>query len=466
MNMATQTIKESVKGVLSKVRNYSQVVQLLDSLRPFDYNEKVLSKMKKMDSLLGHISKKMDIILVGGMNGKSLSMHFATKLLKEEGFKVAVAYSSHFLNYNERVLVDYQQISNKDFTDSLNEVIDIALNNDIDATAFELLTISSLLYFSKQNVDVVLLEVGVGGKFDATNFCDPKISVISRVTNDHKDVLGQDLDEITEHMLEISRPGAWFVSAEQSKLRLQKMKTWVEARGVKWSMPIRKLANLPYIYEQLYGRTASLGERIAQIYTEDVKGKFSPLLKGNLLATEQGQRGRPTLEAKRQAELNPIKTLKTFWTERFDLLKGRFELLDKEKPSILLDNAHNLDALSNLFLGIRLLHYQKPLKGLVLIIGISKNIEQLEALKLIRYLTKKVSGQVLFVPLKDSQSYDVVELEKNAKEFGIKAKSFNTFESAFAESKELVDARDGLVCITGSVGLIGNYWQQRDIKKI
>ncbi len=466
MNTGTQTIKKSSIGGLGKIRNYGQVVQLLNSLRSFDYNEKVIERMKKLDQLLGNVSKKMDIILVGGTNGKSLSIYFATKLLKEEGFKVGAAYSSHFLNYNERTSVDYQQISNKDFTQCINEVIDVAQDNDIDATTFEILTLSSLVYFSKQNIDVALLEVGVGGKFDATNFCEPVVSAISRISHDHKDILGEDLDEITNQMLEISRKDNWFISAEQSKLRLQKMKAWAEERGVKWAMPIRKLANLPYIYEQLYGRTASLGERMAQIYIEDIKCKFSPFLRGNLLATEKGQRGRPTLEAKRQSELNPIKTLKGFWAEQFDLLKGRFELLDKEKPSILLDNAHNLDAYTNLFLGIRLLHYQKPLKGLVLIMGISKSVEKIEALKLIRYLIKKVNGQVFFVPLKDLPSYDISELEESSKELNVKAKGFNSFDAAFSVAKDLVDARDGLVCVSGSSGIVGEYWKNRGIKKV
>src|SRR3990172_6750753 len=80
------------------------------------------------------------------------------------------------------------------------------------------------------------------------------------------------------------------------------------------------------------------------------------IFSNNFMENKKGKRGRPTLEAKRQAELHPIQTLKGFWTEHFDLLRGRFELLDKEKPTMLIDNANNLDAFSNLFLGIRLLH--------------------------------------------------------------------------------------------------------------
>ncbi|MCK4650555.1 hypothetical protein KAT08_00085 [Candidatus Babeliales bacterium] len=467
ITVAQKLKKKSSDIGLGKEKNYNEIVQFLDSCRYQDYDEKVLQRMNELDKCLGNISQKIDIILVGGTNGKSLTIHFAAKLLKEEGFKVGAAYSSHFLTHNERMVVDFQPIVNKMFTQFLNQVINVVELNKIDATAFEILTIASLLYFKDQKIDVALLEVGIGGKYDATNFFDSKISVVTRVADDNdSDILGNDIDQVSLQMMEISRPGNWFISAEQSKIRLQKMKNWIENHGSKWVMPIRKLANLPYVYEQLFGRIASLGERIAQIYVEDIKGKFSPFLRGNLLATQRGQRGRPTLEAKRQAELNPIKTLKSFWADQFDLTKGRFELLNKEKPSILLDCADNIDAFENLFLGIRLLHYQHPLKGLALIIGINKVIDKFEVLKLMRYLLKKVNGQVFFVSLPGKiESYNVQELAETAKELNIKSKGCSSLKQAFELAKGFVDERDGLVCISGSTELVGEYWNNRGIKK-
>lgn len=464
--MNIQKIKKT-ENLSGKLKNYTEVVDFLNSRKKMAYDQNVLERMKQLDKHFDNISQKIDTVLVGGANGKSLAMHFATKLLKEEGFSVGCAYSSHFLNYNERFALDGQTISTKDFADVASSVIDVVESNKIDATAFEIVTIASLIYFKAQNVDVILLEVGVGGKYDATNFASPVISAVTRIAQDHKDKLGDDLEGIMAHMLEIARPDSWFISAEQSKLRLQKMKIWVEGHGAKWAMPIRKLATLPYIYEQLYGRTVSLGERVAQIYVEDVKKKFSPFLRGNLLATKQGQRGRPTLEAKRQSELNPLKTLKLFWNDRFDLLKGRFELLDKEKPTILLDNAHNLDAYENLFLGVRLLNYQKPLKGFALIIGLGEITDNIEALKNIRYLLKKVSGHVFFVPLVGKVvSHDPKELAIKAKEMGFKAKAYENLAQAFEAAKNVVDARDGLVCITGSCDMVAEYWKNRGIKKV
>jgi hypothetical protein len=245
------------------------------------------------------------------------------------------------------------------------------------------------------------------------------------------------------------------------------MKQWVEARGSHWAMPIRKLAPLPYMYEQLYGRIASLGERVAQIYVEEIKQKFSPFLRGNLLATQQGQRGRPTLEAKRNAELNPIKTMKSFWTEQFSRLRGRFELLDKEKPTVLLDNASNLDAFMNVFLGVRLLHYQKPLKGFVLILGASKALHAGELVKAIRYLLKKVPGEVFFVPIAGTDDcYQADQMYALAKDFNVKARSFESLESAYAAAVDSVDERDGLVAITGADSMVREYWHDRGVKKL
>jgi len=459
-------IKKSKDSSLGKLRSYSEVVEYLDALPQIEYNDQVLVRMKQLDAHFDNVSTKVDTVLVGGTNGKSSTIHFAAKLLQTEGFKVGTAYSSHFLAYNERVIVNFETIGNKPFTDIVNDVINVAESKSIKASSFEILTVASLLYFVTEKVDVVILEVGYGGKYDATTICNPKIAAVTRIAEDHRGLLGDDLDKVSFEMSEIAKPGCWFISAEQSKIRLQKMKTFVEERDVKWAMPIRKLASLPYIFEQLYGRIASLGERIAQIYVEDIKGKFSPFLRGNLLATEKGMRGRPTLEAKRHSELHPIKTLKNFWGEQFDLLKGRFEHLDKEKPSILLDNACNLDAYTNFFLGIRLLHYAKPIKGLALVIGFSKNMNAMEAIKVVRYLLKKVSGQVFFVALpNDIVSHDPQDLAVIAKELNVKAKACSSFTEAFEQAKTVVDERDGLIGIAGSTKLVSEYWKLRGIKK-
>ena len=148
-------------------------------------------------------------------------------------------------------------------------------------------------------------------------------------------------------------------------------------------------------------------------------------------------------------------------------MHGRFELLEKEKPTVLLDNAENLDAFTNLFLGIRLLHYQKQLKGVSLIIGIKTSIDAVEIIKLMRYLFKKVAGFIFFVPLpSDEPSHNVLELEAIAKDLNVKAKAYSSFVDAFEGAKKMVDDRHGVIAVTGSTGIIAEYWKQKNIKKL
>jgi len=462
--ISTKTNAEA-KG-LGKIRNYNEVIAYLDGITQTEYSKHSVARTAELNAIFGNIAEKIETILISGTNGKSLTTFFTAKLLKEEGFKVAVLYASHFLTHTERILIAEETISNKHFTEFVNEVINANELHQIHATTHEILTIAGLLFAHHEKADVLIAEVATGGKYDATMICKPCITALTRVAHGQTDILGTDLDATAFEMMEIAKEGSFFISAEQSKIRLQKMKAFAETKNLKWAMPTRKLTSLPYLFEQLYGRTAALGERIAQMYTEDIKGEFSPFLRGNILATVKGQRGRPTLEAKRNAELNPSKTLQSFWAEHFSLPKNHFELLDKEKPTVLLDNAKNLDALENLFLGIRLFHYRHPLKGLCLILGLNTQVDPIEAIKLIRYLFKKTNGEVLFVPLShETNGHAPSMLVKTAQEFSIKAHAFNSFTEAFDSAKKLVDDRHGIVAIAGDSSLVSEYWKLRGIKK-
>ncbi|MCK4499003.1 hypothetical protein KAU11_00735 [Candidatus Babeliales bacterium] len=451
-----------------KNRSYNEVITLLNVLPKIKYEAAAEQRVKQLDDLLGNPSKKMEFVLVGGTNGKSITVHLAAKLLLEENVKTGALLSDHILSYNERISVNNQNINNRHFAEISGRVLDTAHANKICATSYELMLVSSLLYFASQNVDLAVLEVGLGGRLDATTALSPQIVAITRATADDTNLCGNNLDETAFEMMGVAKPGSWVISAEQSKLRLQKMKAEAKKRNFKWAMPIRKLAPLPYIYEQLYGRSASLAERIAQIYVEDIKGNFSPFLRGNLLATQKGQRGRPTLEAKRAAELNPVKTLKNFWTTQFELLRGRFELLEKEKPTILLDNADNYDAFSNVFLGLRLLHYRRPISNIAVILGLKENANVSEILKLSRYLLKKISGKLFFVPLpNDIPCYNPTELAQSARAINIRAHAFGSLKEAFNAAKNSVDERNGVVAVTGSHDLVSDYWKTvREIKKL
>ncbi len=472
MDRSTQAVtKGSV--VLGKQRNYNELIEFLDKSWQVNKNSKTLDRIRKLDAAFGSPSAKLNTILVSGTNGKSLTIHLTAKLLKEEGLKIGTFYAPHILTYNERLAINHETISNKVFTDLGNEILAMAEQLKIELHGQEILTMMSFLYFTQQNVDVAILEASVGGTYSPVNICNAKVAAVTRVTPDAVTVSDEQLEAMIHEMMGIVKENTWIVSGDQSKTHLQIMQDITRERNAHWAMPIRKLAALAYPYEQLHGRCAALAERLAQMFVEKCLNTHVTIMSDSLLSKQKGQRGRPTLEAKRQSELHPKKTLEQFWKEEINELPGRFQLLDKEKPSVLLDTAGNIDAFKNVLLGIRLLHYQRPLKGLTIIIGAAKDaMHNEEFLKLIRYFFKKTSGQVLICPIDQSlpgvgedESWDIEKVTNDVKSMKIKARSCKTFEEAFELAKKSVDERYGLVVITGSQSIVNNYWRSKGIKK-
>lgn len=471
LNQDKRTKPEIPGGSLQ--RSYNEIIEFLDANWPSKKRtETSLSTYKKLDKAMGSPSTALKKVLVGGTNGKSLTTHFATKLLQQEGLSVGVLSSPHILTYNERFLINNEAINNKNFTDIANEVLNTAAMNDLSIDSLDVITMIALKWFEQNSVDLVLLEQTERFEFHPLMAYNHEIVAITRLTDDMQTNDKAYPQNAINSLLCGVKKGSFVVSGDQSKAHLQTMLEKTEMHGGSWAMPIRKLAALPYPFEQLHGRCAALAERIAQLFVENFadKAKLNPLT--SLLAQAKGQRGRPTLEAKRQAEMNPKRTMEQFWKETAATLPAGFNLLDKEKPSILLDNACNIDALKNLFLGIRLLHYQRPFKGVTFIFGCDQaQMFTDEFLRLLRYFTKKNSAQIIFCPITkkvaelDESTWDIEKITNDVKNLKIKAKACASFEEAFEAAKLSVDERHGLVVITGSQSIITQYWEHKGIKK-
>jgi dihydrofolate synthase/folylpolyglutamate synthase len=465
------TIKDAIPS--GKQRSYHEIVEFLDANWTTNNTDKNLTCIKQLDKAFGNLSQKLHTILIGGTNGKSLTVNFTAKLLADEGLKVGAFYSPHLLTYNERLSINNETISNKTFTEIGNEVLNAAEALNLTPSSYDVLTMMALVFFSTHETDVALLEVSEGGQHNTTAICSPKIAAITRITFENAQLSEEVTRAHIKEMLGIVKKDTHVISADQSKLHLQAMLEIVKDKGGTWGMPIRKLAPLGYPFEQLHGRCAALAERIAYVYINNFANKDAVVVTGTLLTKQKGQRGRPTLEAKRQSEMNPRKTMEQFWKDVSTELPGRFQLLDKEKPTLLLDNAHNIDAFKNLLLGIRLLHYQRPLKGLTLVIGCNNNeLDLNEFLKQLRYFFKKTTGSVILCPVattpgqKGVTSWDVEKVTNDTKSMKIKAKATKSFKEAFELAAKSVDDRQGLVVITGSPAIISEYWRYKGVKKI
>ncbi len=457
-------VQNKKNPLLQSPRVYSEIVHYLDTHWSNTTN---LVAISQLDESFGFPSKTLDIALVSGTSGKSTTIHYTCKLLQEEGVRVGAFYTPHSNSYNERFVVNNEQISNKIFTEIANKVIQTAEDKQIAASSKDILTMMAFLFFKENNVNLAIFENSGTYTLDPVLYCDVKIAAVTRI------VPNTSSDDTPAAFTNIMIPltsKTHFVSADQNKQNLQIMHQLVESKGSNWSMPIRKLAPLAYPFEQLHGRCAALAERISHIYNDNFLHKDQAhIVTTSLLSKPKGLRGRPTLEAKKASEVHPKKSLELFWTETTTTLPSRFEFLHNKKPMVLLDNADNIDALNNVFLGFRLLSYKQQFKGVSLILGCHENqFEDEEFIKQIRYFVKKTSGTIALCPIeptpgeKSKASWDVQKIATIAKNAKIKAKTYKNFAEAFTAAKMAHDDRNSLIIVTGSQAIVSEYTNYKE----
>ena len=169
-----------------------------------------LGRMQRAVNLLGNPEQTYPIIHVTGTNGKGSTIAFMRELFVSHGKKVGTFTSPHIVSIHDRICINGQPISDADFIRLANQVKKMEqrlLETHDQLSFFELLTVIALLYFKEQEVDLVLLEVGIGGLLDTTNVVTGEIAVITSIGLDHQETLGNSLEEIAEQKAGIFKPG-------------------------------------------------------------------------------------------------------------------------------------------------------------------------------------------------------------------------------------------------------------------
>ena len=190
--------------------NYQETVEYLFTSTPVF--EKIgakaykpgLDTMYKMDEHFGHPHKQYECIHIAGTNGKGSSSHTLAAILQSQGYKVGLFTSPHLVDFRERIRVNGEMVSEQ-------YVIDFVENNrkffePLHPSFFELTTMMAFQYFAEQKVDFAVIEVGLGGRLDSTNIITPILSVITNISFDHTQFLGNTLGEIAGEKAGIIKP--------------------------------------------------------------------------------------------------------------------------------------------------------------------------------------------------------------------------------------------------------------------
>ena len=169
-----------------------------------------LGRMQRAVDLLGNPEQTYPIIHVTGTNGKGSTIAFMRELFARHGKKVGTFTSPHIVSIHDRICINGEPISDTDFirlADKVKAMEQRLLETHDQLSFFELLTLIALLYFKEQEVDLVLLEVGIGGLLDTTNVVTGEIAIITSIGLDHQETLGDSLTAIAEQKAGIFKPG-------------------------------------------------------------------------------------------------------------------------------------------------------------------------------------------------------------------------------------------------------------------
>ena len=195
--------------------NYSQAISFLNSLGNEITTAKLgLENMRNLLNFLGHPQKEFPCVLIAGTNGKGSVAAFTESIMRKAGYRTGLYTSPHLVKVEERIKVHGEQITQYDFarlTKKVRHSIEALLFNTTNEikklqrhpTHFEILTAIALLYFAERQVEIAVVEVGLGGRLDATNIIDPVLAVITSISFDHQAYLGKDLESITREKIGI-----------------------------------------------------------------------------------------------------------------------------------------------------------------------------------------------------------------------------------------------------------------------
>ena len=290
-----------------------------------------LGRMQQAVDLLGNPEKTYPIIHVTGTNGKGSTIAFMRELFAAHGKKVGTFTSPHIISINDRICINGQPIADEDFICTANQVKEMEkalLETHDNLSFFELLTLIALLYFKEQDVDLVLLEVGIGGLLDTTNVVTGEIAVITSIGLDHQETLGDSLEEIAEQKAGIFKAGKKAVIAKlapEAELVCQK-------RAKELDVALYRAG------QDFTLKDSNFSSRLASFSRLEIGLEGTYQQENAALALQTFLLFMASREEKVEEELVRQALKETYWAGR----------LERIRPQIYLDGAHNLPALTRL----------------------------------------------------------------------------------------------------------------------
>lgn len=329
--------------------SYNQALDFIHGLNRFG-TKLGLQNITKLLDILGNPHKGIKIIHVAGTNGKGSTCAMIDSILRSAGFKVGLYTSPYLEVFNERMRVNGENISDDDLarlTDKVHAAVMYMRENNLGSpTEFEVVTAIGFLYFKEQSVDFLVLEVGMGGRLDATNVVTPMVSVITPISLDHQQYLGNTLEDIAREKCGIIKPGIPVVTSLQEYEAMRVIEEVSNSLNCKLIKVSNEQARESC--ETVYYHLISDDEKGLVFDLKTQKNTF-PGLKIQLIGRHQLDNAATAVAAIEVLNMQGIKIKSDaiYSGLRNARWPGRLELIS-ENPTILIDGAHNIAGIKTL----------------------------------------------------------------------------------------------------------------------
>ncbi len=420
--------------------NREEVMHFIDNSKKFG-SKLELVRIKKLCELLGNPQDDLKCIHIAGTNGKGSTSVMLNNILIKAGYKVGLYTSPFIYEFNERIQIGNIPIEDSDLTEIMSEIykkVKIMLESGYEhPTEFELITAAAFLYFKEKNCDYVVLEVGLGGTFDATNIINaPVLSIITSISLDHTDYLGNTVTEVAKNKCGIIKENCPTLSyAKQNKDALavikkttkEKSSALTVANGEKLEILKCDLSGNEFLYNDEKFKTKLVGKY--QIYNAVTAINAALLLKENGVALND------------KSIKDGISSAR--WPARFEIVKTN--------PTVILDGSHNRDGMNAFVETAKEILCDNKV---ICIFGMLRDKDYDLCLKKL----SEISDTVIVTEVENPRRETVENLSKTAKKYIKNVYSEKENEKAVKRALSLAKENDTIIAL-------GSLYMMNNIKK-
>ena len=366
-----------------------------------------LDRIKKLLISLKNPEKNFKSIHIAGTNGKGSTAHLLSSIIQESGYKVGLFTSPHLIDFRERIKINGKLISKKEVKKFVIENMDFLIKND--NSFFEMTTAMAFDYFSKNKVDIAIIEVGLGGRLDSTNVIIPNLSIITNISLEHTEYLGETLEEIAKEKAGIIKKKVPLVIGERDK------KTYkvFEKIALKMKSKIVFASDYKYSYDNL----------IDILYQKkNLKTVLTSLQFLSFLNIDKKH----------------IKSGLKNYQNKTNFM-GRWQVLNKS-PKVVLDVCHNFEGFKTIIKQTKIENFKK----LIFVMGFVKGRD-------IRQIFSILPPEAYYFISQPNieRAYPIEKIRSKLQSFNLKIVYSETLNDGYFKALNL-SSKDDLIVLTGS----------------